>query len=155
MNDLKKIFDLLNVMLENNNTNRFASNRLANLRRELWFNVENYPPREVLNYYDEKKENLIKSEIKVGVAGFNKEDIEVSLKDNKILTIKTIKKEETSESNNSMPVVYHSTFAKRLFTLEYNIEDFDVESVEVKEGILKISLLYVKKEDNIKKLEIK
>lgn len=155
MNDLKKIFDLLNVMLENNNTNRFAAHRLANLRRELWFNVENYPPREVLNYYDEKKENLIKSEIKVGVAGFNKEDIEVSLKDNKILTIKTIKKEETSESNNSMPVVYHSTFAKRLFTLEYNIEDFEVESVEVKDGILKISLLYVKKEDSIKKLEIK
>lgn len=156
MNDLKKIIDMFNIVFDNANTNGFASNRLANLRRDLWVNLENYPPREILHYYDEKKENLLKTEIKVGVAGFNKDDIEVLLKDNKVLTIKTIKKENnTIENNINLPVIYHSTFAKRSFTLEYNIEEFEVENIEIKDGILTIRLDYNKKEDSIRKLDIK
>ncbi len=154
MSDLKKIFDLLNVMLENRNTNTFAANRLANLRRDLWVNVENYPPREILNYFDEKNEKLLKVEIKVGVAGLSKDDVEVTLKDNKILTIKTVNKKEEQQNTTNLPVIYHSTFAKRSFTLEYNIEEFDIENVELKDGILKVSLLHNKKEDNLKKIDI-
>lgn len=155
MSDLKKIIDMFNVILENTNTNTFAANRLANLRRDLWINFENYPPREILNYYDEKRENLLKIEIKVGVAGLSRDDIEVVLKDNKILTIKTTGKKEQNQENNKQPIIYHSTFAKRSFILEYNIEEFEVEEVNLSDGILKVSLIHNKKEDNIKKLEIK
>ena len=71
------------------------------------------------------------------MAGYNKKDIEVELKEG-ILTIKS-KKEEKEDTKDGE--VLHKGIAKRYFSKAFTIaDDVEVKGAELKDGLLKVSM---------------
>ena len=88
----------------------------------------NYPPYNI--YQDEAKYTL-----ELAVAGFSKEDLEVSVEKNR-LTI-SAKKNYIEEKRNYLT----NTLGLRSFTRSFHLGPYiEVESVNLKDGILKIDL---------------
>ena len=78
-------------------------------------------------------------DIELALAGYNKKDIDVELKEG-VLTIKS-KKDETSEEKNSDGEIIHKGIAKRYFSKSFTIaDDVEVKGAELKDGLLKVSL---------------
>jgi len=78
-----------------------------------------------------------KYDIEIALAGYNKKDIEVELKEG-ILTIKS-KKEEKDDTKDGE--VIHKGIAKRYFSKAFTIaDDVEVKGAELKDGLLKVSM---------------
>jgi len=92
----------------------------------------NYPP------YNIKRLNDNNYKIEVALAGFDKKDIEVELKE-KTLTIRNkVKKETIDEDGNG---VIHKGISTRQFQRSFTIsEDIKVKDGELKNGLLSIDL---------------
>ena len=78
-----------------------------------------------------------KYDIEIALAGYNKKDIEVELKEG-ILSIKS-KKDEKEDTKDGE--VIHKGIAKRYFSKSFTIaDDVKVKGAELKDGLLKVSM---------------
>ena len=78
-----------------------------------------------------------KYDIEIALAGYNKKDIEVELKEG-ILTVKS-KKDEKEDTKDSE--VIHKGIAKRYFSKAFTIaDDVEVKGAELKDGLLRVSM---------------
>lgn len=85
--------------------------------------------------------NIVKSKdnhnvytIEMALAGYGKQDIDVTYEDN-VLTVKSIAKDEAQED------IIHKGIAKRYFSKSFTIaEDVNVNSASLENGLLKITL---------------
>ena len=92
----------------------------------------NYPP------YNIKKVNDTDYRIEVALAGYDKEDIEVELKDS-ALTVRNKTKEQTVDEKGNG--VIHKGISTRQFERAFTIsEDIKVKDAELKNGLLTIDL---------------
>ena len=79
-----------------------------------------------------------KYDIEIALAGFNRDDVDVSVEDS-VLTIETKSINESShdESNEVIHRGISKRYFKKLFTLASDVE---VHSAELKDGLLRISM---------------
>ena len=109
------IFDEFDRMLES--TERYSTN---------------YPP------YNIKRVNDTDYRIEVALAGYDKDDIEVELKD-RALTVRNKTKEQTVDEKGNG--VIHKGISTRQFERAFTIsEDIKVKDAELKNGLLTIDL---------------
>ena len=109
------IFDEFDRMLES--TERYSTN---------------YPP------YNIRKVNETDYRIEVALAGYDKDDIEVELKDSALTVRNKIKEQTIDEKGNG---VIHKGISTRQFERAFTIsEDIKVKDAELKNGLLTISL---------------
>ena len=94
--------------------------------------TSNYPPYNIVRSGENKYD------IEIALAGFNRDDIDVSVQDS-VLTIETKSINESSynESNEVIHRGISKRYFKKLFTLSSDVE---VHSAELKDGLLKISM---------------
>ena len=88
----------------------------------------NYPPYNIVrtgeNTYD----------IELALAGFSKDDIDVEYENN-VLTVKSIKREETEKEIND--AILHRGISKRMFTKSFTVaDDVEVNGAELKDCLL-------------------
>ena len=109
------IFDEFDRMLES--TERYSTN---------------YPP------YNIKKVNDTDYRIEVALAGYDKDDIEVELKDSALTVRNKTKEQAIDEKGNG---VIHKGISTRQFERAFTIsEDIKVKDAELKNGLLTIDL---------------
>jgi molecular chaperone IbpA len=103
-----------------------------------------YPP------YNIKQINDTKYVIEMAVAGFAKQDIEVTLEGNKLVVKGNTQDEEAPEN------FLFKGIANRNFTREFTLADkVEIENAELANGMLKIGLAnMVKLQDAIKKIPL-
>ena len=78
--------------------------------------------------------------IEVALAGYNKKEISVEYAEG-VLTIKSIKEEKSDDKKDG---VIHKGIAKRYFSKSFTIaDDIKIEDAELKEGLLKVSLMKI------------
>ena len=78
-----------------------------------------------------------KYDIEIALAGYNKKDIEVELKEG-ILTVKS-KKDEKEDTKDGE--VIHKGIAKRYFSKAFTIaDDVEVTGAELKDGLFRVSM---------------
>ena len=88
-------------------------------------------------HYNIVKKAENKYDIEIALAGYNKKDIEVELKEG-ILTIKSKKDKEEDTKDGE---VIHKGIAKRYFSKSFTIaDDVEVKGAELKDGLLKVSM---------------
>ena len=93
----------------------------------------NYPP------YNIVKTGTYTYNIEVALAGYSKKDISVEYADG-VLNIKSIKETKAEDKKG----VIHKGIAKRYFSKSFTIaDDVKIESAELKDGLLKISLMKI------------
>lgn len=88
-------------------------------------------------------------EVEAALAGFGKENVQLELKENKILVISCDKKEEKEEKDEDKKTLLKE-LSSRSFRRVLNFPDnIDVENISstLEEGVLKISLPKIKKEE--------
>jgi len=96
-------------------------------------NVPNYPP------YNIVKTGKYTYDIQVALAGYGKEDVDVSF-ENSVLTIKSVKDEDEKEVEDNDGVL-HKGIAKRMFSKSFTIaEDVEIKGAELKDGLLIVSM---------------
>ncbi len=96
-------------------------------------NVPNYPP------YNIVKTGKYTYDIQVALAGYGKEDVDVSF-ENSVLTIKSVKDEDEKEVEDNDGVL-HKGIAKRMFKKSFTIaEDVEIKGAELKDGLLVVSM---------------
>ena len=96
----------------------------------------NYPP------YNIVKTGTYTYDIEVALAGYNKKEIAVTFAEG-VLTIRSSRKQETSDKDKKDGVI-HKGIAKRLFSRSFTIaNDVEIEGAELKDGLLKVSLLKI------------
>jgi len=105
----------------------------------------NYPPHNILKYDDERYE------IQVAVAGFRKDEIEVTTENN-ILIVKGVRFEEPINAE-----YIHKGLAARDFERYFKLEGYlEVYNAEIKDGLLIIKLIRnVPEEKKPKTIKIK
>jgi len=97
------------------------------------FPLINYPP------YNIVKTGSYTYNIEVALAGYNKKEIAVEYADG-LLTIKSIKEEKSDDKKG----VIHKGIAKRYFSKAFTIaDDIKIEGAELKDGLLKVSLMKI------------
>ena len=102
------------------------------------FPLINYPP------YNIVKTGTYTYDIEVALAGYNKKEIAVEYADG-LLTIKSIKEEKSDDKKDG---VIHKGIAKRYFSKAFTIaDDIKIEGAELKDGLLKVSLMKIVPED--------
>ena len=88
-------------------------------------------------FYNIVKQGKNKYDIELALAGYSKDDIDVSLEDG-VLSIKS-KKEDKEESKDGE--ILHKGIAKRYFSKSFTIaDDVEVKGAELKDGLLRVSL---------------
>jgi len=93
----------------------------------------NYPP------YNIVKTGTYTYDIEVALAGYNKKDISVEYADG-VLNIKSIKEAKAEDKKG----VIHKGIAKRYFSKSFTIaDDVKIEGAELKDGLLKVSLMKI------------
>jgi len=108
---------------------------LDNLQRMTATPTNNYPPYNILKVDDDHYA------IKIAVAGFTEEDLDVTLEDSKLTIVGKIQKEETTK-------VLHRGIANRAFSREFTLADtIQIEDAKLEHGMLTISLINVIPED--------
>ena len=100
----------------------------------------NYPPYNIVrsgeNQYD----------IEIALAGFNKDDINVTVED-RLLTVETKNTDEKTTANQSNEVI-HRGISQRYFKKSFTVaSDVEVKDAQLKDGLLKISMERVIPED--------
>ena len=102
---------------------------------------KNYPPYDIIKIDDTKYD------IQVALAGYSKEDITIEVKEN-TLSIKSVKQQEDGKVE-----VIHRGISKRYFERHFTIaDDVKVNSAELKNGLLIVSLFQILQISNKKKL---
>ena len=97
------------------------------------FPTVNYPP------YNIVKTGTYTYNIEVALAGYNKKDISVEYADG-VLSIKSIKEAKAEDKKG----VIHKGIAKRYFSKSFTIaDDVKIEGAELKDGLLKVSLMKI------------
>jgi len=97
------------------------------------FPTVNYPP------YNIVKTGAHTYDIEVALAGYNKKEISVEYAEG-LLRIKSIKEEKSKEKDG----VIHKGIAKRYFSKSFTIaDDVEIKGAELKDGLLKVSLLKI------------
>ena len=92
-----------------------------------------YPP------YDITKTGKYTYNIQVALAGYGKQDIDVSF-ENSVLTIKSIKDKDEKEVEDNDGIL-HKGIAKRMFSKSFTIaEDVEIKGAELKDGLLVVSM---------------
>ena len=93
----------------------------------------NYPP------YNIVKTGSYTYNIEVALAGYNKKEISVEYADG-VLNIKSIKEAKSEDKKG----VIHKGIAKRYFSKSFTIaDDIKIEGAELKDGLLKVSLMKI------------
>ena len=88
-------------------------------------------------FYNIVKKGNNKFDIEVALAGYDKKDISVEYEDN-LLRIKSVKETKSDKDKDG---VIHQGIAKRYFSKAFTIaDDVEIESAELKNGLLKVSL---------------
>ena len=100
----------------------------------------NYPPYNIVrsgeNQYD----------IEIALAGFNKDDINVTVED-RLLTVETKNTDEKTTANQSNEVI-HRGISQRYFKRSFTVaSDVEVKNAQLKDGLLKISMERIIPED--------
>lgn len=91
-----------------------------------------YPPYNVTKFKDGKWE------IQMAVAGFRKEELEITIKDRTL----TISSEVVSNDNPKYGQVIHQGIAQRNFTTKFALADYvEVESATLEDGMLSVKLV--------------
>ena len=97
------------------------------------FPMINYPP------YNIVRTGMHTYDIEVALAGYNKKEISVEYADG-VLNIKSIKEEKSDDKKG----VIHKGIAKRYFSKAFTIaDDIKIEGAELKDGLLKVSLMKI------------
>ena len=110
--------------------------------------MSNFPP------YNLKKVDDNKYVIEMAVAGFSKQDIEITLEDNKLL-IKGNTAVNTEEKSEKTEYLYQG-IAGRNFTRAFTVADHvEIQNAELVNGMLKIFLDHMIPQPNVKKIEVK
>lgn len=114
-------------------------NFLRGIEKELSQNT-NFPPYNVIQYGDDK------FKIELAIAGYSKEDITITVKDNKLVIVGDGKENCASSEDGAF---LHKGIAKRNFTRSFILGDhFEIEGASYSEGILTITLTRVIPEEN-------
>ncbi len=118
-------------------------NRMAKIHDDLTKNIPNYPP------YNIRKISDNTYVIEVAVAGFAKQDIEITLDDNKL----TISGNSSDDADNFM----FKGIANRAFTRTFAIDDkIEIQDASLVNGMLKIALeKIIPEHKKPKKIEVK
>jgi len=105
-----------------------------------------YPP------FNLKKTDENKYVIEMAVAGFGKQDLEITLEDNKLV----IKGNTAADSKETATTYLHSGIANRAFTRQFTLADnVEINNAEMINGMLKIWLEHIIPDDKKpKKIEI-
>jgi len=91
-------------------------------------------------FYNIVKKGNNKFDIEVALAGYDKKDITVEYADG-ILTIKSVKETKSDKEKDG---VIHQGIAKRYFSKAFTIaDDVEIEGAELKNGLLKVSLMKI------------
>ena len=91
-------------------------------------------------FYNIVKKGNNQFDIEVALAGYDKKDISVEYEDN-LLHIKSVK---GTKSDNEKDGVIHQGIAKRYFSKAFTIaDDVKIEEAELKDGLLKVSLMKI------------
>ena len=91
-------------------------------------------------FYNIVKKGDNKFDIEVALAGYDKKDISVEYEDN-LLRIKSI---QQTKSDKEKDGVIHQGIAKRFFSKAFTIaDDVEIEGAELKDGLLKVSLMKI------------
>ena len=97
------------------------------------FNAPTFP------FYNIVKQGKNKYDIELALAGYSKDDIDVSLEEG-VLSIKSKKEEKTDEKDEDGEII-HKGIAKRYFSKSFTIaDDVEVKGAELKDGLLKVAL---------------
>jgi molecular chaperone IbpA len=117
---------------------------LSSIAQQAAKNLPKYPP------YNIRQVSTDKFVIEVAVAGFSKQDIEVTLKGNTLVINGNIDKPDNAD------MYLYKGIADRSFTHEFKIADkVEIKDAEMVNGMLKIWLEnMVKAQDAIKKITI-
>ena len=92
---------------------------------------QNYPPYNIMKTGD------YTYNIEIALAGFSKNDIDVSYEDG-VITVKSI---QEAKQDGDQSGVLHKGISKRMFTKSFSIaDDVEVKGAELKDGLLTISL---------------
>lgn len=109
--------------------------------------MSSFPP------YNLKKVDDNKYVIEMAVAGFSKQDIEITLEDNKLL-IKGVTSVSTNEEPEKSEYLYKG-IAARDFTRAFTVADsVEINNAELVNGMLKIWLEHMIAQPNVKKIAI-
>ena len=110
-----------------------------------------YPPYNVMKFGDDK------FELRIAVAGFAREELDISIKDQTL----TIKSDTEFKSGNTYEVksgeMLHQGIAERDFVLNFALAEFiEIASAELKDGMLTIKLeLRLPEEKKPRRIDIK
>jgi molecular chaperone IbpA len=108
--------------------------------------MSNFPP------YNLKKVEENKYVIEMAVAGFGRQDIEITMEDNKLL-IKGNTKVDTEETDKDKYL--YQGIAARNFTRAFTIADnVEIDNAELINGMLKLYLNHLVPEKKVKKIEV-
>lgn len=127
-------------MIMNNFSRNFVGldKFLADIEKELSQNT-NFPPYNIIQFGKDK------FRVELAVAGYNKDELSVTIKD-KILTIVGEGKEKCASSEDGHYL--HRGIAKRNFTRAFALGDYiEIENASYSEGILTIDMKVVIPED--------
>ncbi len=110
--------------------------------------ISTFPP------YNLKKIDDNKYVIEMAVAGFSKQDIEITLEDNKLL-IKGNTVVNTEEKSDKTEYLYQG-IAGRNFTRAFTVADnVEIQSAELINGMLRIWMDHLVSQSIVKKIEVK
>lgn len=104
--------------------------RISEFHDNVAKNIPNYPP------YNIKKVDDNKYVIEMAVAGFGKQDIEITTEDDKLVIKGNVESDETPEDNLLWQGLAFRPFT-RMFTLNDQVE---VNNAEMINGLLKVTL---------------
>jgi molecular chaperone IbpA len=118
-------------------------NRLAKMHDDLTKSIPNYPP------YNIRKTGDNTYVIEVAVAGFAKQDIEITLEDNKLI----VSGNSTDDGDNFL----FKGIANRAFTRTFALDDkIEIQDAALVNGMLKIALeRIIPEHKKSKKIEVK
>ena len=120
--------------------------RISEFHDNVAKNIPNYPP------YNIKKVDDNKYVIEMAVAGFGKQDIEITTEDDKLVIKGNVESDETPEDNLLWQGLAFRPFT-RMFTLNDQVE---VNNAEMINGLLKVTLERIIPESKKpKKVEVK
>jgi molecular chaperone IbpA len=138
---------------DSSNFDRFfiGADKLAKSLKEgsewLANNAASYPP------FNLKKVDDNKYMIEMAVAGFTKQDIELTLEDNKLV----IKGNTAGDTDAKKPEYLHYGIANRAFTRRFTLADnVEIHNAELINGMLKVWLEHmIPEEKKPRKIEVK
>jgi molecular chaperone IbpA len=138
---------------DSSNFDRFfiGADKLAKSLKEgsewLANNAASYPP------FNLKKVDDNKYMIEMAVAGFTKQDIELTLEDNKLV----IKGNTAGDTDAEKPEYLHYGIANRAFTRRFTLADnVEIHNAELINGMLKVWLEHmIPEEKKPRKIEVK